>query len=200
MNSASNENLQAVKLRAIARGLGATLTKDNEQFFFLLKWDEFLTASAHYGSWKQKGRIIFRAHHPYRHSDRTEITVSASRPTTDIVRDVERRFVPDAREFYRACEEKQRQTNEKALNEKLRIQSLLDELGADYKTAQQQARHSRDDFNTHGVSFSKYDVSEKRNNCRVSIDCSEHCLRHILRLVRADYEFLQSLKKKGAQS
>ena len=189
-----SKNLQAVKLRAIAKGLGATLSNEDNQFFFLMKWDKFLTASFHFGSWQQEGRIVIRAHHPYRHSSRTEITVSASRSVALIVRDVERRFVPEAREFWRKCEKDSRATEAKHLNEKLRIESFLDEFGADYEDAKRQGScHHSGQFSARGVSFTSYDLSESRKSCRVTIDCSEPCLRHLLRLVRADYDFRQSL-------
>ena len=187
-----NKNLQAVKLRAIARGLGASISIDAKTRDILMQWDEFLVARVYYGRWQQAGRIIIQAHHSDFWHNRPAITVSASRPVTAIVRDIQNRFTKPAREFCLGSEQQSRATKQKQLMEKLRVQSFLDELGADYDEAKKQGNrfHSRD-FLARGVSFSAYEISENRGQCSVAIECSEHCLRHILRLVRSDFEFRQ---------
>ena len=188
-----NKNLQNVKLRAIARGLGATLTGETDRNYTIFRWDKFLAAEVVWGGWRKENRITFKAYHPYMLHDRPIITVAQTRQVSAIVRDVQNRFVGDAREFCRKAEEMKRKSEAQSLALRNLVTSYLDELGADYDDAKKNgARNHSGDFSARGVTLCSYSL--QRNHPTVEIQCSSHCLRHILRLVREDYEFHQSIK------
>ena len=118
------------KMKAVCKSLGWTFEKPSEEFnhvYLKAKMDGYQAAyaSLSYGCYPFKGRITVTAYSNhdsaiYRYGEEhLNISVSAARPADQIIKEIQRRFVPKFLEIARKAEEIQKRQDE--YNRKLEV-------------------------------------------------------------------------------